>query len=104
MNTTFRALLNVHTDVNPNLANSMPQSPVQQWMVAIPTLDKVRLAMSLLSSGKAPGTDGNHPDHLAWWPETTQSTPQNHHNSMGYQDSPTRLEGCLINNSLQTGR
>ena len=36
----------------------MPQSPVQQWMVAIPTLDEVRLAVSLLSSGKAPGADG----------------------------------------------
>ena len=35
----------------------MPQSPVQQWMVAIPTLDKVRLA-----SGKAPGADGIHPE------------------------------------------
>ena len=58
----FRALLNVHTDVNPNQADSMPQSPVQQWIVAIPTLDEVRLALSLLSSGKAPGADGIHPE------------------------------------------
>ena len=58
----FRALLNVHTDVTPNLADSMPQSPVQQWMVAIPTLDDVRLAVSLLSSGKAPGAAGIHPE------------------------------------------
>ena len=58
----FRALLNVHTDINPNQADSMPQSPVQQWMVAIPTLDEVRLAVSLLSSGKAPGADGIHPE------------------------------------------
>ena len=62
--THFRALLNVHTDVSPNLADSMPQSPVdsvQQWMVAIPTLNEVRLVVSLLSSGKVPGADGIHP-------------------------------------------
>ena len=40
----------------------MPQFPIQQWMVAIPTLDEVRLAVSLLSSGKAPGADGIHPE------------------------------------------
>ena len=40
----------------------MPQSLVQQWLVAISTLDEVRFAVSLLSSGKAPGADGIHPE------------------------------------------
>ena len=40
----------------------MPQAPVQQWMVAIPTIDEGRLAASLLSGGKATGADGIHPE------------------------------------------
>ena len=82
--------------------------PVQQWMVAIPTLDEVRqvrLAVSLLSSGKVPGADGIHPKIIQHGGQKLLEalTPEDHHNNMGYKDSPTRLEGCPINNPLQKG-
>lgn len=42
--------------------DTIPQAPTQQWMDAHPTIDEVHKAVNLLSSGKAPGADGIHPE------------------------------------------
>ena len=58
----FRTVLKIHSVVNKNVTDTMPQSSIQQWITVTPTFDEVQHAVGLLSSGKVPGADGIHPE------------------------------------------
>ena len=58
----FNSLLNESNEVPPDVTRDLKQHPVQSWMDELPDLKEVADAISLLSSGKSPGSDGIHPE------------------------------------------
>lgn len=55
-------MLNETPNIKPNVTESIEQSPTQCWMDECPELDEVIEAIDMLCEGKAPGSDGIHPE------------------------------------------
>lgn len=53
----FNGVLNRPSTINDEAINRLPQVPINQSLDAVPTLEKIKKAISLLSTGKAPGGD-----------------------------------------------
>lgn len=51
----FNAVLNCPSTINDEAINRLPQVPINQSLDAVPTLEEIQKAISLLSTGKAPG-------------------------------------------------
>lgn len=54
----------MNTDLNLAIMDLIAQAPNQPWMDTNPTLDEVKLALNLMSNGKAPGADGIHLENI----------------------------------------
>jgi hypothetical protein len=58
----FRSLLNGMPNIDKHAVESLEQSPMQIWMNECPDIDEVNKAVLMLKEGKAPGSDGIHPE------------------------------------------
>ena len=53
----FNGVLNRPSNINDEAINRLPQVPINQSLDVVPTLEETQKAISLLSTGKAPGGD-----------------------------------------------